>query len=111
MSRDLGASPDALFPSGEDVRPARQRRAAYLLLYEQETIRLVPLPADGELTFGHGAAADVQLHDPELLPLHARLVVQDGELTLHGLAGANGILVDGEPLDAPRPLVSGATIS
>jgi len=61
-------------------------------------------------TIGSGDQADLQVPDPSLDPLHARLDLRQGVWTLTPLSSGALGLVDGEPVQGEFPLSPGSTI-
>jgi pSer/pThr/pTyr-binding forkhead associated (FHA) protein len=70
------------------------------------------LTVEGDLILGRAVAEhEGRLDDPEISRRHARLTRGDGgRLTIEDLGSANGTFVNGDRLDAPRPLQPGDVI-
>ncbi len=61
-------------------------------------------------TVGSGDQADLQIPDPGLAAIHARLDLRQGIWALTVLASGAAALVDGEPVEGETPLSPGSTI-
>ncbi|HVE87338.1 MAG TPA: FHA domain-containing protein, partial [Myxococcales bacterium] len=71
--------------------------------------RTYPL-ADGETEVGRGEASHVRIRDRHVSRRHAVLSVREGGLWIHDVGTANGVLVNGNRVTRPRPLVDGDLI-
>jgi pSer/pThr/pTyr-binding forkhead associated (FHA) protein len=65
------------------------------------------LALGGSLTVGRAREADLKLSDPSTSRLHARLTLVGGRVVATDLRSKNGMLVNGAPCRAPRPLEFG----
>jgi hypothetical protein len=63
-----------------------------------------------ETTIGRAAGCGVVIDDARVSKLHARVFTSGGAWYVEDLGSTNGTLVDGEPLDALRPLAVGMRI-
>ena len=69
------------------------------------------LPHDGVVTIGSAADCTFQLDTPSVSPLHARLVLEDGQATVHATGSDRALHVNDNPLTSdsaplrrpPRP--------
>ena len=52
------------------------------------------------MTVGRGAANDIVLHDARVSRAHARLERRDGAFVLTDLGSANGVAVNGQPIQS-----------
>jgi DNA-binding NtrC family response regulator len=109
---DISASWDTqtiLGGGGADVRAGDDARV-YLLVFEAESSRMVPLAADGSVVIGRGEV-DVRLHDDSVSRRHAQLAITAGQAVITDLASRAGTRVNGERITGGRPLVSGDQIT
>lgn len=81
--------------------------APYLLIFDQLSSLLHPLPASGTVTIGRGAEADVRLASQAISRAHAHLTVTPEDCLLADLRSENGTFLNGERIAAPRSLLSG----
>ncbi len=81
-------------------RHSPRARTPELLVITGGAVRHVPLPAQGTLSLGREATADVCIADPELSRLHARLHIIGERIEVEDLASANGTYVCGVRLAA-----------
>jgi DNA-binding NtrC family response regulator len=109
-----GFNPDATV-DGSARRPApKQARTPdlyYLLVFHENSSRMVQLPVRGEVFLGRGADVHVFLDDASVSRRHAKLTLADGEALLEDLNSRNGTQVNGETIAGPRKLVAGDTIT
>jgi DNA-binding NtrC family response regulator len=89
--------------------PAHDRD--YVVVFEVGCSSVAALPDAGALVVGAAADADLRLRGEGVADRHARLVVQDGMVTLGALDPAAPLFVNGEPVSAPRPLASGDVVA
>jgi hypothetical protein len=69
------------------------------------------LPLLDEATFlGRGEGAAARVRDPRASRIHAKIVVQDGAVTLFDQQSGNGLLVDGKRVSGSTALSGGAVI-
>ena len=94
---------------GADVRAGDDARV-YLLVFEAESSRMVPLAADGSVVIGRGEV-DVRLHDDSVSRRHAQLAITAGQAVITDLGSRAGTRVNGERISNGRPLVSGDQIT
>jgi hypothetical protein len=71
--------------------------------------RSFPL-ADGQTELGRGEVAAIRVRDRHVSRRHARLSVREGGLWIEDLGTANGVLVNGQRVARPRPLMDGDLI-
>jgi DNA-binding NtrC family response regulator len=96
--------------SGDTHRPATSERNRYLVVFDQDSSILFPLPATGELVVGRGDDVGLKLGDTKVSRRHARFVLTEERVVVVDLESQNGTRVGGETLDGSRSLVSGDTI-
>ncbi|MDC0359580.1 FHA domain-containing protein [Acidimicrobiales bacterium] len=65
---------------------------------------------EAETTIGRAAGCGVVIDDARVSKLHTRVFNFGGVWYVEDLGSTNGTLVDGEPLDAPRPLALGMRV-
>jgi len=53
-------------------------------------------PLEGEVTIGRSPANDVVLNDPQVSRRHARIILEDGRVTIEDVGSLNGTYVNGE---------------
>ena len=83
----------------------------YLLVFEQESSWVFQLPTGGAVVIGRGDEAGLRLHNSSVSRRHASIELADRLTRVVDLGSQNGTLVNGERIAAPRPLVSGDTLS
>src|SRR5437868_5196039 len=83
----------------------------YLLVFQGDSSRMVPLRADGDVVIGRDPSADVVLADGSVSRRHACLTLVDGLATIRDLQSQNGTKINGEAITASRPLVSGDVLT
>ncbi len=93
-----------------DLRRLADARV-YLLIFEAESSRMVPLAAEGEVVMGRGEGVDVRIIDGSVSRKHARLTMTAGQGMVTDLASQNGTKVNGERITGARPLVSGDVVT
>ncbi|MEI7891476.1 MAG: sigma 54-interacting transcriptional regulator [Myxococcales bacterium] len=101
----------ALQMNREPTRPKAEAPAArsYFLVFEGDSTTIAELPVTGKMRVGRSDTADIRLRDPSVFPDHARVLIVKGEVTLEPNEGA--CLVNGVPIEAPRPLTSGDVVA
>lgn len=62
--------------------------------------------ANGETLLGRGPKSTIVLDDALVSRTHAKIVVENGAVTIEDMGSANGVLVNGERLDKKRTLVN-----
>ena len=111
----VGASTLSSTPS-ETLGPDRAAAAVdharvYLLVFQGDSSRMVPLRSDGEVVIGRDAGAEVVIQDGSVSRRHARLTLVDGLATISDLQSQNGTRINGESITGSRPLVSGDVLT
>jgi pSer/pThr/pTyr-binding forkhead associated (FHA) protein len=84
---------------------------AYLVAFEGDSTRMVPLPSSGDFIIGRAESADLVLNDQRVSRSHARISVALGRARLHDLGSQNGTLVNGAPFKSPYTLMANDAIS
>lgn len=71
-----------------------------VVLVDGESLRRVPVPAAGAVTFGRGASCELVLDHPSVSRTHARIhgAAEAGEVSIEDLGSRNGTLVRGVPI-------------
>jgi hypothetical protein len=82
-------------------RPVDEQIKVYLRFGEHD----VEL-ANGETLLGRGPKSTIVLDDALVSRTHAKIVVENGAVTIEDMGSANGVLVNGERLDKKRTLVN-----
>jgi DNA-binding NtrC family response regulator len=98
----------ATMPVGGDT--SAPVSSAYLLVFEEDSTRVVPLCARGDLVIGRGESAQVQIKDTSVSRAHARLSIEPGSARVLDLGSHNGTLVNGERVEDTRALMTGDVI-
>ena len=84
---------------------------AYLLVVENGSSSMFDLPAVGVVTIGRGVEAELRLDHASVSRKHARILVEGGELRVSDLDSHNGTLVNGQPIEGGRALVTGDVVT
>ncbi len=105
------------FPASDgstlDVRAAPQaapreaQPSAWLMIFEGDSSRLVPLPASGEVVLGRGEGSQILLSEAGVSRQHARIWLERGQARVTDLGSQNGTRVNDEPVVGSVPLHSG----
>jgi DNA-binding NtrC family response regulator/pSer/pThr/pTyr-binding forkhead associated (FHA) protein len=82
----------------------------YLLVLEDTSSSLLPLPRNGSVLIGRAADTELQVHDASVSRHHARLTVEEGEARIADLGSHNGVRVNGERVEGAHPLHSGDVV-
>ena len=92
----------------EDRAPTRvgPHRARLYLVFDRQELMLM----DGTNVIGRAPDATIQIDSPGVSRYHARIVVREGEATLHDADSKNGTYLNGQRLAAPAVLCDGHTI-
>lgn len=83
----------------------------YLLVIDNGSSSMFPLPRSGIVVMGRGREADMVLDDTGVSRRHAKLVIADGQTRIVDLDSHNGTFVVGERIDGARTLVSGDVLT
>ena len=97
-------SEDALATVERSKQPPAR---VYLLVFDGDSSRMVPLKSDGELVLGRDPSNQVVLTDTLVSRRHACITLVDGLATIRDLDSQNGTRVNGETITGTRALVSG----
>ncbi len=97
-------------PLAPEVSQALAARI-YLMIFHGDSTRMVPLPADGEVTLGRQPTCEVHLDDERVSRAHARLTLSGGQATVTDLGSQNGTLLNDERIAGTRQLASGDSLS
>lgn len=81
---------EAVFDPAPTVAPA------YALEIESGAEPGQRFPVRGEVTIGRSPENDVTLNDPQVSRRHARIVLEDGSVTIEDVGSLNGTYVNGE---------------
>ncbi len=81
--------------------------SAWLMVFEGDSSRLVPLPSQGEVVLGRGDGCQVILAEPGVSRQHARIWLDRGQARVSDLGSQNGTRVNDEPVVGSVPLHSG----
>ena len=84
---------------------------AYLLVFENDSSSLFPLPRDGEVVIGRAPDVDLRLSHASVSRRHAALRVQEGCVRVVDLGSHNGVEVNGETVPQSRILSSGDVVA
>jgi DNA-binding NtrC family response regulator len=96
---------------GPTERSLSQDGRAYLLIFEDNSVRSFDLPQAGQVVIGRSPDVTLQLIDQSASRQHASLEIRGGELLLSDLGSRNGTRVNGERIAEPRQLITGDVIS
>ncbi len=91
--------------------PPPELEGPYLLVFENDSSRIVRLPSTGEVLVGRGDTAHLRLQDGAVSRSHARFVLKEDEAHLIDLGSQNGTAVNGERIQSPRLMLSGDIIT
>ena len=83
----------------------------YLMVFAENSSRMIPLPRHGEVVIGRAPEAEVRLEETAVSRQHAVISLDDGRATIRDLGSQNGTHVDGVRVNGERPLRSGAVIT
>lgn len=83
----------------------------YLLVVQEGSSSVFPLPHTGVFTIGRAPECDLAIDDVSISRRHARIVAADGALQLVDLGSRNGTAVNGDRIDAGRPIFSGDVLT
>jgi len=92
-------------------RAVAGREHAYLLVVENGSSSMFDLPAVGVVTIGRGTEAELRLDHASVSRKHARILIEGGELRVSDLESHNGTLVNGQPIEGGRALVTGDVVT
>src|SRR5438477_11514502 len=92
-------------------RAVAAKEHAYLLVVENGSSSMFDLPAVGVVVIGRGAEAELRLDHASVSRKHARILIEGGELRVSDLESHNGTLVNGQPIEGARALVTGDVVT
>jgi two-component system, NtrC family, response regulator AtoC len=111
MSRDqTSAESESTLGAEPVVVPTVIDPGTYLLVFEDTTTRMVPLPPEGDCVIGRGETCDVRIEDQRVSRTHARLTVKGGQVRVQDLGSQNGTRVNEETIRASHLLASGDVV-
>src|ERR1041385_6409120 len=84
---------------------------AYLLVIEDGSSRVCPLPSTSMVTIGRAPDVDLQLDHPSVSRRHAQLLTDRGEARISDLDSHNGTRVNNEILHGARVLIAGDVVT
>jgi transcriptional regulator of acetoin/glycerol metabolism len=108
MGSDLGGVAETATLDG-DRAPGRHR--AYLLVIEDGSSSMYPLPSPGVVTIGRGPDVELRVDHSSVSRRHARILIDRGEARLSDSGSHNGTRVNGVRLDGVRVLMTGDVIA
>src|SRR5262245_43450735 len=108
MGNDLGGAAET---ATLDADRATRGNRAYLLLIEDGSSSMVPLPAPGVVTIGRAPDAEVRVDHASVSRQHARILIDRGQLRISDLDSHNGTRVNGVRIDDARLLMTGDVIA
>jgi len=94
-----------------DSTRAARAGGAYLLVVEDGSSRMFPLPEPGIVTIGRTPDVELQLDHTSVSRRHARILVDQGEVRISDLDSHNGTRVNGEVLTGGRVLTTGDVVA
>jgi two-component system, NtrC family, response regulator AtoC len=84
---------------------------AYLLVIEDGSSSMFPLPSPGVVTIGRIPEVDLRVDHSSVSRRHARILVDGGEIRIFDLDSRNGTRVNGMRIDGARVLMTGDVIA
>jgi DNA-binding NtrC family response regulator len=84
---------------------------AYLLLIEDGSSSMVPLPNQGAITIGRAPDVELRVDHASVSRRHARILIERGQARLCDLNSHNGTRLNGVQIDGERILTTGDVIS
>jgi DNA-binding NtrC family response regulator len=90
---------------------ATRGNRAYLLVVEDGSSRMYPLPSPGVVTVGRAPESELRIDHSSVSRRHARILVERGELRISDLDSHNGTRVNGMLIDGVRVLATGDVIA
>jgi two-component system response regulator AtoC len=97
--------------TGRSEEPLAGGPRDYLLVVEEGSSSIVPLPREGALLIGRDPRAEVRVGSTEASRRHARLVLSPDGVAVSDLGSHNGTLVNGERIHGARALAGGDRIA
>ncbi len=67
----------------------------YLMVFAENSSRMIPLPRHGEVLIGRAPDAEVRLEDAAVSRQHAIISLDGGRATIRDLGSQNGTHIDG----------------
>ena len=101
----------SLKPTAKVHAPPRLGERHCLVVWLQGNAQVISLPERGSVVVGRGDDAGIRVDAPTVSRRHAQLAVGPGVVTVADLGSHNGTRVNGERIDAPRPLAYGDILS
>jgi two-component system, NtrC family, response regulator AtoC len=92
------------------LSPVGVSDSAYVLLFETQLSRQIPIPAHGQLTIGRDESCDVVLNDLMVSRVHGRIIFHQDQYSIVDLGSQNGTVVNGAKVVDSMRLHSGDTI-
>lgn len=93
------------------IASTKRSDRAYLLVVENGSSRMVPLPHPGVVTIGRIPEVDLRVDHSSVSRKHARILLDRGELRISDLDSRNGTWVNGVRVDGSRVLMTGDVIA
>src|SRR4051812_13475248 len=106
MGTGVDTAPSTLSLGGDGTPPR-----SYLLVVEDDTSTVVPLPDTGSVLIGRVDEATVRLRDLACSRSHAKLHLEDGRIVVEDLGSHNGTRVSGRPVSGSVEIATGDVIS
>ena len=94
-----------------DATRARRSAAAYLLVVEDGTSSIFPLPRPGVVTLGRAPECELRVDHASVSRKHARIVIDAREIRVSDLGSHNGTRVNGALLQGGRVLTTGDVVA
>jgi pSer/pThr/pTyr-binding forkhead associated (FHA) protein len=82
-----------------------------LVIQEPDGGRQVHLLDGPEYILGRDPTVDISLADRKVSRRHARIFARDNTYWVEDLGSANGVVIEGKPIDAPRELGFGLSVA
>jgi two-component system response regulator AtoC len=94
-----------------DKTRAARARSSYLLVVDEGSSTIFPLPDPAVVTIGRSPDAELRLDHTSVSRRHARIFVDRGEIKISDLDSHNGTRVNGQPLSGTRVLATGDVVA
>jgi DNA-binding NtrC family response regulator len=98
-------------PAGPGLSPDRSGEHRYLVVFDQESCSVFPLPHTGEVVIGRSDEVGLCLKTSSVSRRHAKIIMANGEARISDLGSQNGTHVNGELIAGSRLLSCSDTIS
>lgn len=104
-------SPTVSISPTRQTDPCHPDEEPYLLVIAPGSSAVFRLPSKPEVTIGRSLDVDLQLQHTSVSRRHAQLTWHDDSLWVKDLGSHNGLSINGERHEGPRPLASGDVLA